>query len=501
MLEVRNISKEFPGVRALDNVSMRFEKGTIHALIGENGAGKSTLMKVITGIYIPEYGDIYIDGKKVVFHSYQDSIDHNISMVHQEIQVIPQSTVAENIVLDKLSHFAGRFGHLRWKEINETAQRYLDVVGLDVKPTDIIAGMTAAQKQLIQIAKALSADAEYIMLDEPTSSLTKYEAENLFGILRRLRDDGKCLIFVSHKIEEVMSLCDSVTVLRDGRVTGSCRTSEVDRQGIIRMMIGRDENVEYMGRLDISGEVALEARNIGKAGMFENISLKAYKGEILGFYGLVGAGRTELARLLVGADRMDTGEIYIGGKRACINSVADALYKYKLSYISENRKEEGLILPFSVQDNITISNLRRMAGRFGRLSYKLARRMTQEMIDQFQIKTPSQQTVVESLSGGNQQKVSLSRGLLSGSDIIIIDEPTVGVDVGVKRQIHEIIWRMAKEDGKTIILISSDMTEMITLARRILVFRDFRIVDEITGLNDEEYSYQDISERIGQAIS
>lgn len=501
MLEVRNISKEFPGVRALDNVSMKFEKGTIHALIGENGAGKSTLMKVITGIYIPEYGDIYMDGKKVVFKSLQDSISHNISMVHQEIQVIPQSTVAENIVLDKLSHFANRFGQLNWKRINESAQKYLDIVGLDVQPTDIIANMTAAQKQLIQIAKALSADAEYIMLDEPTSSLTKYEASNLFKILRKLRESGKCLIFVSHKIEEIMSLCDCVTVLRDGKVTGSCDIAQTDRQGLIRMMIGRNENVEYMGTLNISDEVALEARHIGKAGMFEDINLKVHKGEIVGFYGLVGAGRTELVRLLVGADKPDTGEIYIGGAKANIRSVADALYKYKLSYISENRKEEGLILPFSVQDNITITNLRQMVGPLGKLSYKKASDMTDSMIDKMHIKTPTQQTVVESLSGGNQQKVSLARWLLSGSEIIIIDEPTVGVDVGVKRQIHEIIWDLAKKEGKTIILISSDMTEMITLARRILVFRDFKIVDEITGLNDREHSYQELSERIGQAIS
>ena len=213
MLEVRNVSKEFPGVRALDNVSMQFECGSIHALMGENGAGKSTLMKVITGIYIPEYGDIYVDGQKVVFKSLQDSIDHNISMVHQEIQVIPHGTVAENIVLDKIARFRGSLGKLDWKRINQTAQRYLDMVELNVKPTDVIADMTAAQKQLIQIAKALATEAKYILLDEPTSSLTIHEAQNLFKILRKLRDDGKSLIFVSHKIEEVMSLCDRVTVL------------------------------------------------------------------------------------------------------------------------------------------------------------------------------------------------------------------------------------------------------------------------------------------------
>ncbi len=501
MLEVRNVSKEFPGVRALDNVSMQFECGSIHALMGENGAGKSTLMKVITGIYIPEYGDIYVDGQKVVFKSLQDSIDHNISMVHQEIQVIPHGTVAENIVLDKIARFRGSLGKLDWKRINQTAQRYLDMVELNVKPTDVIADMTAAQKQLIQIAKALATEAKYILLDEPTSSLTIHEAQNLFKILRKLRDDGKSLIFVSHKIEEVMSLCDRVTVLRDGMVTGSRAISEITRQDLIRMMIGRDENVENLGRLNIENEVVLEARGIGKAGMFENVNFEVCKGEILGFYGLVGAGRTELARLLIGADPMDAGEVYIHGKKAEIHSVADAVYKYGLSYVSENRKEEGIILPFSVKDNIILTNLLQMRGKFGKLSQKRGEALTQEMIDKMEIKTPTQETIIESLSGGNQQKVSIGKWLLAGSDILIIDEPTVGVDVGVKRHIHEIIWKLAREEGKTIILISSDMTEMITLARRILVFRDFKIVDEISGLNDHEYTYQEISTRIGHAIS
>ncbi|MEG1515370.1 MAG: sugar ABC transporter ATP-binding protein [Clostridia bacterium] len=500
MLEVKNVSKEFPGVKALDNVSMSFERGSIHALMGENGAGKSTLMKVITGIYVPELGDIYIDGQHVAFKSYQDSIDHNISMVHQEIQVIPHGTVGENIVLDKLSRFS-KFGCLDWKKINETAKKYLDMVELNVKPTDVIANMTAAQKQLIQIAKALSSDAQFILLDEPTSSLTMYETKNLFAILRKLRDDGKSLIFVSHKIEEVTSLCDRVTVLRDGKVTGSSAIKDITRHDLIRMMIGRDENIDNLGQLDISDEVVLEARGIGKAGMFEDVNFKAYKGEILGFYGLVGAGRTELARLLIGADKMDTGEVFINGKLAHIHNVADSVYKYGLSYISENRKEEGLILSFSVRDNIILTNLPKMRGKMGKLNQRIGEEMTRAMIEKMEIKTPSQETVIESLSGGNQQKVSLGKSLLTGSNILIIDEPTVGVDVGVKRHIHEIIWQLAKEEGKTIILISSDMAEMIALARRILVFRDYKIVAEINELNDMEHSYNEVSARIGNAIS
>lgn len=500
MLEVRNITREFPGVKALDDVSMQFERGEIHALMGENGAGKSTLMKIITGIYRPDLGSVWIDGERITLKSYKDSIDYNISMVHQEIQVIGRSTVAENIVLDKLDLFRNKLGVLDWKRINETAQKYLDMVELNVKPTDIIGEMTAAQKQLIQIAKALSANAQYILLDEPTSSLTKFEAINLFRIIRKLKEENCCIIFVSHKIDEVMSLCDRVTVLRDGKVIGTRNIAQINSQDLVKMMIGREENIEYLGALDIQQENILEARGIGKAGMFENMNLTLKKGEILGLYGLVGSGRTELARLLCGADPYDAGEIYINGERAEIRSMADAVYKYKLGYVTENRKEEGLILPFSVGENMTMGILRQLTNKLGKISLSRSAEETASMIDKMEIKTPSQMTQVESLSGGNQQKVSIGKWLLAGCDILIIDEPTVGVDVGAKRHIHEIIWNLAKKEGKSIILISSDMTEMITLARRILVFKDFKISAEIDGLNDRPHTYDEVSNLIGEAM-
>ncbi len=499
MLEVRNITREFPGVKALDNVSVTFKEGEIHALMGENGAGKSTLMKIITGIYRPDLGGVYLDGEKMEFKSYRDSIAHDISMVHQEIQVIPKATIAENIVLDKLQDFK-KGGKVDWKKINETAQKYLDMVELDVKPTDIIENMTAAQKQLIQIAKALSCNAKYILLDEPTSSLTAFEAQILFKILFRLKEQGCGIIFVSHKIEEVMEICDVVSILRDGHMMGTHKIKDITRQDMIRMMIGREENVEHMGFLDIKDEVVLEAKNVGRAGVFENMNFQLHKGEILGFYGLVGSGRTELARVLVGADKKDAGEIYVHGEKANIHSMVDAVYKYKVGYVTENRKEEGLILPFSVQDNMTLLTLKDLTGAAGKLSEAKMREETQSMIDRFKVKTPELSTRIETLSGGNQQKVSIGKWLLAGCDILIIDEPTVGVDVGAKRQIHEIIWKLAKEEGKSIILISSDMTEMITLARRILVFKDFKINGEIDGLNDRVCEYAEVSEKLGQAM-
>ena len=500
MLEVRNITREFPGVKALDDVSVQFERGEIHALMGENGAGKSTLMKIITGIYRPDLGSVWIDGEKITLKSYKDSINYNISMVHQEIQVIGRSTVAENIVLDKLDSFRNKLGMLNWKKINATAQKYLDMVELDVKPTDLIGGMTAAQKQLIQIAKALSSNAHYILMDEPTSSLTKYEAINLFRIVRKLKEDNCCIIFVSHKIDEVMSLCDRVTVLRDGKTIGTRNIADIDSQDLVKMMIGREENIEHLGMLDIQDENVLEVKGLGKAGMFDDMNLTLKKGEILGLYGLVGSGRTEFAKMICGADDFDCGEIYIGGKKAVIHSMADAVYKYKLGYVTENRKEEDLVLPFSVNENMTMTILKDLTNKAGKISLKQGREKTAQMIDKMEVKTPTQETVVESLSGGNQQKVSIGKWLLAGCDILIIDEPTVGVDVGAKRHIHEIIWNLAKEEGKSIILISSDMTEMITLARRILVFKDYHISTEITGLNDRPHSYDEVSTLIGNAM-
>lgn len=499
MLEVKNITKEFPGVRALDNVSIQFKTGEIHALMGENGAGKSTLMKIITGIYRPDIGEIWKDGKKLELKSYRDAINNDISMVHQEIQVIPKATVAENIVLDKIGNFT-KGGRIDWEKINSTAKTYLDMVELDVKPTDIIGNMTAAQKQLIQIAKALSCNAKYILLDEPTSSLTNVEAQNLFRILRRLKEQDCCMIFVSHKIEEVMELCDCVSVLRDGTAMGTRRICDITRQDMVRMMIGREENIQHMGFLNPTDEVVLEARNVGRAGVFEGMNVTLKKGEILGFYGLVGSGRTELARALVGADPIDAGEIYVHGKKADIRSMVDGVYKYRIGYVTENRKEEGLILPFSVEENMILLTLRELAGKGGKISDKKSQEETMSMIEKFKIKTPTMDTRIENLSGGNQQKVSIGKWLLAGCDILIIDEPTVGVDIGAKQQIHDIIWKLAKEEGKSIILISSDMTEMITLARRILVFKDFQINGEIGGLNERAYEYSEVSEMLGAAM-
>lgn len=500
MLELKNVSKIFPGVRALDDVSLAFEKGEIHALMGENGAGKSTLMKIITGIYQPDMGAVYLDGEKVEMKTYRDAVDRDISMVSQEIQIIPEATVAENIVLDRIDRFR-KGPRVDWKKINETAQEYLEMVGLDVRPTEKIAQLTAAQKQLIQIAKALSARAQYILLDEPTSSLTAYESNNLIKLVKKLKDDGVGIIFVSHKIEEVLDLCDVISVLRDGQYMGTKNCKEIGRQDIVKMMIGREETVEHMGFLDIQDETVLEAKDVVAYGSVDHADFKLKKGEILGFYGLVGSGRTELARVIIGADKMDEGRIFVKGKEAHIRSVQDSLEKYRIGYVTENRKEEGLILESSVGTNLTVTVWPQITNALRKIDSKKDKSIIDSMVKKMNIKTPTTATKVGSLSGGNQQKVSIGKWLAANCDILIIDEPTVGVDVGAKRYIHELIWKLAKEEGKSIILISSDMPELITLSRRILVFKDRKITGEITGLNEKVSTYDEVSADIGKLMT
>lgn len=500
MLELKNISKIFPGVKALDNVSLSFQPGEIHALMGENGAGKSTLIKIITGIYQPDLGDIYLDGEKVQMRNFRDAVDHDINMVSQEIQVIPESTVAENIVLDRIGQFK-KGVMVDWKKINKVAEEYLGMVGLDIAPTCKIDKLTAAQKQLIQIAKALSSNAKYILLDEPTSSLTTYESNNLMKIVRQLKDRGKAIIFVSHKIEEVLELCDKVSVLRDGKYVGSKDCCGIQRQDIVTMMIGREEETDFLGQLDISGEKVLEVKDLVVYGQYDKVSFDLRKGEILGFYGLVGSGRTELVRAVIGVDSMDGGEVLVKGRSAKINSMQDSIEKYRIGYVSENRKEEGLILDASVTSNISITIWNRLINKFRKISPKEEERIVRKMVDKMEIKTPNVNSRVLNLSGGNQQKVSIGKWLAADCDILIIDEPTVGVDVGAKAHIHELIWNLAKEEGKSIILISSDMPELVRLSRRILVFGDKKINGEITGLNSGNKSYAEVSGEIGAYLA
>ena len=498
MLKVNNISKSFPGVKALDDVSVEFEKGEIHALLGENGAGKSTLMKIIGGVYKPDEGKMFINDNELVLGSYIDALSRDISMVNQELQVLSSSSVAENIMLDKMITFR-RTPILNWNKINKVAKKYLDMVGLDIPPTKLIGELSVAQKQMVEISKSLASNSKILLLDEPTSSISETEAEKLFSILRGLKEKGIIVLFVTHKLEEVFKICDRVTVLRDGKKIGTKIISEVNRQDLVKMMIGREEKIESFRSKDIDkSNVLLEVKNMIKKHKSEDVSFKLYKGEILGFYGLVGAGRTELARLVIGEDKKQSGDVFLNGKKIKVKSIGDSLYKYRIGYVTENRKEEGLLLYSTIQTNIGITIWPKIAGRILRfIDSKKERNHAQNMVELLDVKTTGLDQLVQKLSGGNQQKVSIAKWLGAECDIIIFDEPTIGVDVGAKGYIHELIFNLAQMEGKSIILISSDMPEIIKLANRIYVFRDKKIIGEIEEVSKDADSYSIVSKELG----
>jgi len=502
VLELHSVSKSFPGVKALDDVSISFQPGESHALVGENGAGKSTLIKIITGIYQPDEGHIVCNGETLHLNSFRESLDKGINIVSQEIQVIPESSIAENIMLDKMITY-GKTGIINWRAMNDHAKKYMDMVALDLPPTTVIKDLSAAHKQLVQIAKALAAEAQFLLLDEPTSSLTEHEANTLFGILKRLKEQGTTIVFVTHKFEEVFAVCDKVSVLRDGRHVGTRLTKDITPQDLIKLMIGRECKDEHLGRLDVDSSMELlRAEHITRHSKADDTSFTLYEGEILGFYGLVGAGRTELARILIGEDTLDSGTVYVKGVAARIRSVADSLHRYRMGYVTENRKEEGLLLDAPVRTNITITIWNRIVNAFTRnISMSKERTIATNIVQSLAIKTPGLEQKTENLSGGNQQKVSISKWLAADCDILIIDEPTVGVDVGAKDQIHTLIWDLAKKDRKGIILISSDMREIIKVASRILVFRDHRIVAELENVDDVNNTYESVSAEIGKYLN
>ncbi len=501
MLELKNITKKFPGVLALDNVNLEFMKGEIHALLGENGAGKSTAMNIITGNYQPDSGDIILNGELVKIKDYQDAQNRRISIVNQEIQIVADSSVAENIMLDKLHQYTKK-GMINWTKLKNEALSYIQMVGLNVSISEPIYKLSAAQKQLCQIAKAISSKAEFLLLDEPTSSLTQYEASVLFDLLRKFKSQGVGIIFVSHKIEEVLAICDKVSVLRDGKYIGTKPCAGLGKQDIVEMMIGRKTDDVWLGKLKRkTNETVLNVKDLCQKNTFSNINLHLKKGEILGFYGLVGSGRTELAKIIIGEDSYSSGTIEINGLKTKIRGISDSFSKYGLGYVTENRKEEGLILDFDIRDNTTIVVWKRIKNFIRFLSPKKINELTEQMVKDLSIKASSIYQKVQNLSGGNQQKVCISKWLAADCDILIIDEPTIGVDVGAKQQIHELIWRLANEEQKSIVLISSDMPEMIKLARRILVFKEKQIAGEIDDIDHNVGSYDEISKKIGMLLS
>jgi ribose transport system ATP-binding protein len=494
MLVAENLVKTFPGVRALDGATLTLRPGTVHALLGENGAGKSTLVKLITGVYRPDQGRITLDGTALHLGGPLDAQRAGIGVVHQERNLIPAFTVAENIVLH---HLPGRAGWLDRSRMRAEARRCLELLEVDLDPDTPVARLSVAQAQLVEIAKALSLDNKVLLLDEPTASLTGDEADRLYTVVRRLRDSGHAVVLVSHKLEEVFAVADTVTVLRDGRsVAEAAPLADFTQGQIIDLMVGRAfASIELVERtVDAQKKPALRLNGVSTALGHREVSLAVRPGEILGLYGLVGAGRSELAKAVLGLERITAGTVEVHGEQARIRNVGEALRRYRIGYVTEDRKDEGLFLDQPVARNIAVTVWRRLA-RAGIIPDRRERALAETYVERLGIRISSPQQLAGQLSGGNQQKVSLAKWLAADCDILIVDEPTVGIDVRTKAAFHELIAGLAGQ-GLALLLISSDLPETVVLADRIAVMSDLRIVGEL----DNDHDYPRMSQRIIRLI-
>jgi ribose transport system ATP-binding protein len=495
ILELTNISKSFPGVKALDHISLSLEQGEIHALVGENGAGKSTLINIISGVMLPDEGVMHLKGQEVRFSNTRQAYENGIGVVHQERNLVPTFNVAENILLERVSE--GGLSIIDEKKMLKDAQAYMDMVGIDVSPSRNVEELSVGKKQLIEIAKALSSNAQLLLLDEPTASISISEAALLFETIRKLKNQGVTFLYVSHKLEEIFEIADSVTVLRDGRNAGSSyKIKDIDRDHLVTLMVGRPEQVkQYPVRNRDKNTTVLEVKSVKSKSCPKENSFNLYDGEILGWYGLVGAGRTELAKTIIGSDPMTAGEVRVRNVRSNIRSVSEALHRWHIGYITENRQEEGVFLIHPITRNIASTIWNRLRTRMGFLDIKGEERLAKEFGDKLNIRTPSIFQLVNNLSGGNRQKVSFAKGLAATPEILFVDEPTVGIDIKTKEEIHELIWDLAQK-SMSIILISSDMPEVVELADRLLVFREGKIVGEMQ--NDK--NYESMSKKIMSLI-
>jgi ABC-type sugar transport system ATPase subunit len=482
ILEMRQISKEFPGVKALKNVSFKVQPGEIHALCGENGAGKSTLMKVLSGIHpFGTYsGEIYIEGKLQRFHSIKDSELASIAIINQELSVIKQLNIGENIFLGNEPH---RHGIIDWPKLYYETRKWLDEVGLQLSPETKVLNLGVGHQQLVEIAKALSRQARILILDEPTAALTEHEVETLMGILRRLKANGVTCIYISHKLSEVLTIADKVTILRDGETIATKPVQETSEADIIAMMVGRELSDRFPRVAHNPGEVVLEVKdyNVFDADyphrqLVFNVGFKAHRGEILGIAGLMGAGRTELVSSIFGGyTGPNHGMIYINGKRVEIHSPVQA-NQNGLALVTEDRKRFGLVLEQDVQKNLTLACLGSFC-RLGRINFNEEIKQSQESVAALRIKTPSLAAKTKNLSGGNQQKVVLGKWLMTRPQVLILDEPTRGIDVGAKFEIYNLMNQL-KQSGVAIIMVSSELPEILGMSDRILVMHEGRISAE-----------------------
>lgn len=475
VLEVRQLSKSFLGVKALDKVDLEVKRGEVHSVIGENGAGKSTLMNVILGDLQKDEGTIILKGKEVHFKSPAEAIASGISMIHQEISLIPTLTVAENIWLHREDRFMKGFLISAKARTEETRKLLKDRLKIDINPDDLVGNLTVAQCQLVELARAVSCDSDIIIMDEPTSSLSDKEVNILFEIIHKLKEEGTAIIFITHKIEELLLICDRVSVYRDGRYIGTRDCGNTSKDELIHMIIGRELTEQYPVIESQKGKVIFEVKDLCGPD-YREVSFQVKEGEVVGFSGLVGAGRSEIMRGIFGIDKIFSGEIFLDGKKVDIHSPKDAV-NLGMAMVTEDRRDYGIIGTASVKDNMSLAALQKFCTKIGLIRKEKENKAVSKMIKDMTVKVANKDMLITSLSGGNQQKAIIGRWLMTEPKVLILDEPTRGIDVGAKSEIYSIIGELAKQ-GMAIILVSSEMQEILGMSDRIFVVRNGRIVAE-----------------------
>lgn len=481
-LELKGVSKSFPGVKALDNVQLSLRPGTVHALMGENGAGKSTLMKCLFGIYKMDAGEIYLEGEKVTISNPDEAMKKGVAMVHQELQPIPARTVAENFFIGRFP--VKKYGPLQvidHKTMYAETEKWMKEIKMEIDPKALLGNLSIGQMQSVEIAKAVSQQAKVVIFDEPTSSLSDNEVESLFRIMNDLKKKGVAMVYISHKMDEIKRIADDITIMRDGTYVGTWPVADLTMDEIIAKMVGRELTDVYPKKENKPGDVILEVKNLSSINpkSFQNVSFKLRKGEILGFGGLVGAQRTELMEGIFGMRNIASGEIYMNGKKVRIKHPADAM-NAGIGLITEDRRGNGIFGCLSIKDNVGVSIYNKYLKAKFILDHKKINGIVDDSIKKLSIKTPSMKEHISNLSGGNQQKVIISRWLANDPDVLIMDEPTRGIDVGAKHEIYEIMSDLAKQ-GKAIIMISSEMAELIGMSDRICVMCNGKMTGEITA--------------------
>lgn len=468
VLEVENINKSFSGNKVLKDVSFSAIAGRVHALVGENGAGKSTLMNIIGGIHKPDSGTILLGGEPVRFTNPWQAKQSGISIVHQELSLAPNMTVAQNIFVRREK--TNNLGFINWKQLRKETQALFDRIGVDISPTELVGRYSVAMQQLVEVAKAISFNAKIIIMDEPTSALSETEVERLYTIVNDLKKQGVAVVFISHKLGEVFRIADDISVLRDGQMVGHREPTKTDQQEIIQLMVGRAIDDMYPGKANMFGDVILEVKDLSRPPEFTDVSFSLRKGEILGFAGLVGAGRTEVARAIFGADSKSAGSVCLNGKPLNISSPRDAIDN-GIVYLSEDRKTMGLFLPMSVRNNIVAASLNQFTNKMWFVNHRKIAKQSRDYVKLMDIRPQNDRARIISLSGGNQQKTLLAKWLSSQPHVLIADEPTRGVDVGAKAKIHQDLRELAN-NGVGVIVISSELPEVLGLSDRVAVFRE-----------------------------